>query len=297
MELLACAQCVAQQFLRGTQAIIRQGGESRWTGFSVGQGLQHAPGAGPQQIGNEAGQLDVGLFQQRLQAVLQLYPVAPQLVLGAHERAPQTLLGIRHEAQGQLPSHQPPHPTFGVGKVVLASLPCAIGVRLRQVQCSEMGRAPSRFWASGFQYRSRAPQTGFQYCAVDSMTTSSTCCSTSQPAIAAARDCRQTCVAQTHTRRRFQRRTRSRRVPFYQRQFLLSCKACVAPSGGSGERAFSYLKQGHGLSPLPPGETTTPNYSLNTHAPDQTHLRPQLLHCVFRSRRSGRCYLNSEPFS
>ena len=66
----------------------------------------------------------------------------------------------------------------------------------------------------------------------------------------------------------------------YERQFLLSCKTSHAPSGGSGERAFSYLKQGHGLSPLPPRETTTPNYSLNTHAPDQTYIRPQLLHCA-----------------
>jgi hypothetical protein len=34
---------------------------------------------------------------------------------------------------------------------------------------------PSRFWRVGFQYRSSASQTGFhQYCAVDSMTTSST---------------------------------------------------------------------------------------------------------------------------
>src|SRR5437016_12570475 len=29
--------------------------------------------------------------------------------------------------------------------------------------------APSRFWRSGFQNRSSAPHTGFQYCAVDSM--------------------------------------------------------------------------------------------------------------------------------
>jgi hypothetical protein len=32
----------------------------------------------------------------------------------------------------------------------------------------------------------------------------------------------------------------------------------VAPSGGSGERASSYLKQGHGLSLLPPGRPRRP---------------------------------------
>ena len=36
--------------------------------------------------------------------------------------------------------------------------------------------APSRFSQLGFQCCSSAPQTGFQYCAVDSITTSSTCC-------------------------------------------------------------------------------------------------------------------------
>ena len=43
-------------------------------------------------------------------------------------------------------------------------------------------RAPSRFWRIGCQYRSSASHTGFQYWAVDSMTTSSTSCSTSHAA-------------------------------------------------------------------------------------------------------------------
>jgi len=42
--------------------------------------------------------------------------------------------------------------------------------------------APSRFWHIGFQYRSSAPQTGFRYWAVDSITLSSTCCSSSHAA-------------------------------------------------------------------------------------------------------------------
>ena len=42
--------------------------------------------------------------------------------------------------------------------------------------------APSRFSQIGFQYRSSASHTGFQYWAVDSMTTSSACCSTSHAA-------------------------------------------------------------------------------------------------------------------
>src|SRR5256885_6326517 len=42
--------------------------------------------------------------------------------------------------------------------------------------------APSRFSQSGFQYLSNVSHTGFQYCAVDSMTISSAFCSTSHAA-------------------------------------------------------------------------------------------------------------------
>src|SRR6202040_2230096 len=41
---------------------------------------------------------------------------------------------------------------------------------------------PSRFSHIGFQYLSSACHTGFQYCAVDSMTTSSASCSSSHAA-------------------------------------------------------------------------------------------------------------------
>src|SRR6266403_1199135 len=103
----------------------------------------------------------MGLFQKCLQLVLQPHPVAPQLVLLARYRPPQTLLGIRHKAQRQFSGHQPLHQAFGIAEILLA---------------------PSRFSRTGFQYRSSVPQTGFQYCAVDSMTTSSASCSTSHAA-------------------------------------------------------------------------------------------------------------------
>src|SRR5260370_15146379 len=35
------------------------------------------------------------------------------------------------------------------------------------------------------------------------------------------------------------------------------------PPGGSGKRASTSINQGRGLSPLPQGEETMPNYSLN----------------------------------
>jgi len=45
------------------------------------QRFQHAPGTGAQQIRDQAGQLNVGLFQKRLQLALQPHSVARQLVL------------------------------------------------------------------------------------------------------------------------------------------------------------------------------------------------------------------------
>jgi hypothetical protein len=44
--------------------------------------------------------------------------------------------------------------------------------QIRQCNVPDLRLAPSRFSRMGFQYRSSAPHTGFQYCAVDSMTTS-----------------------------------------------------------------------------------------------------------------------------
>jgi len=38
-----------------------------------------------------------------------------------------------------------------------------------------------------------------------------------------------------------------------------------------------------------------PSYSLNTHAPDQTPLRPLLLHSLLDLTAPGRCYLKLGP--
>src|ERR1700716_1643471 len=80
----------------------------------------------------------MGLFQKCLQLVLQLPPVAPQLVLLARSRPPQTLLGIRHKAQRQFSGHQPLHQAFGIDEISLSSAPPAIGLRLRQMQRSRL---------------------------------------------------------------------------------------------------------------------------------------------------------------
>src|SRR5439155_235281 len=61
---------------------------------------------------------------------------------------------------------------LGAGAECVAQL-CRCGAQILICQRSQS------CWI-GFQYCSSAPQTGFQYCAVDSITTSSTCCSISQ---------------------------------------------------------------------------------------------------------------------
>ena len=80
----------------------------------------------------------MGLFQKRLQLVLQPHVIARQLVLPARHRPPQTLLGIGHKAESQFSGHQSLDQTFGIGKIPLASPPPAIGLRLRQMQRSRL---------------------------------------------------------------------------------------------------------------------------------------------------------------
>src|SRR6266571_4397388 len=136
-----------------------------------------------QQIRDQAGQLNVGLFQKRLQLILQPHSVARQLVLSPRHRPPQTLLGIGHKAQSQFPGHQPFHQAFGIGKILLAPPRSAVRLHLSRMQRS--GPPPCAFSLlarSGFQYLSSAPHTGFQYWAVDSRTTSSASCSSSHAA-------------------------------------------------------------------------------------------------------------------
>jgi len=133
-ELLAGIEGVAQLLGRGPQAMIGQGGQRPGVGRPVGQRLEHPPGADAQQVRDQARQLDVGLFQQRFQPVLELDPVARQLDLRARDRAPQPLFGRGHEAQGQLLGDQPPHQPFGVREVPLAPPSRAVRSRGRQVQ-------------------------------------------------------------------------------------------------------------------------------------------------------------------
>jgi len=151
--------------------------------------------------------------------------------------------------------------------------------------------APSRFWRSGFQYRSNASHTGFQYCAVDSITASSTSCSSSH----AASD--RSCSGLLPNIRRsnwysFSTSTSNTTtanillwtsIPAVRHKLLLA---------GSGERATVTLTRVAGYRRSPRGRQRRPIRSI-THAPDQTAKQPRLLHCILDLAAPSHCYLTS----
>jgi len=143
----------------------RQRGYLRRIRLPLSHCLQHPSGAQTQQIAHMTRKLDPRLFQKPFHLVLQPHPVTDQLLFGPCHGAPQPLLRIRHETQDQFSGNVPPHQPFGTLKSRLrplgALLECACA------RCS-------------LYLPSSACQTGFQYCAVDSITASFTSCSASQ---------------------------------------------------------------------------------------------------------------------
>ena len=118
-----------------------------------------------------------------LLAPVVLHSVARQLILGARDCPP--IDAARHRAQSSGSARG--SPTASPKRS--ASRKSFLRPRRPQfdsacARCSvpDVASAPSRVWPIGFQCRSRVPQTGFRYCAVDSITTSPTCCSTSHAA-------------------------------------------------------------------------------------------------------------------
>ena len=75
-----------------------------------------------------------------LQAILELHPIAGQLILAACHRPPQALRHIRHKAERQLVRDQPFHQPLGIGEVSLPAVRPLIRLRLREMQ--RAGRGP-----------------------------------------------------------------------------------------------------------------------------------------------------------
>jgi len=127
----------------------------------------------------------------------------------------------------------------------------------------------------GLQYPSSAPQAGFQYCAVDSITASSTRCSMSHSD--SARNCSGLLPYQRRSNenpRTIQRQPRRQPVRSCEHRFPLSDR--TSPSSWQEWRACrAYINLGHGLSPLRTGGNA-PSIRSITHAPDQTYIRPKV---------------------
>src|ERR1700688_4276006 len=107
-----------------------------------------------------------------------------------------------------------------------------------------------------------------------------------QRAIAVVRGCCQTSAAQTGTRRQLPRQTQPLPASFYEHRFPLFCRTSLPP-GRERRACCSYLNQGRGLSPLPQGKTTTPNYSLKHARSGSDNLSASTYPLFYRPRRSG----------
>src|ERR1700730_17490542 len=147
-----------------------------------------------------------------------------------------------------------------------------MGLGLAQVQHLGGERAPLHFWRAGFQYRSRDPHPGFPYCAVDSMTTSST----SRWSSHWASRCTGSGVA-PHLRRSNSNSPSAPTSHTTTANIFLGTSTAATRSmmlsfGRSGEHAKSYHMQGHGLSCFPQREKTIDAqlFAQSAHAPDQT---------------------------
>src|SRR5215468_3646096 len=127
--------------------------------------MQNAKPTGTQQVADHDRQLDTHFFQQTLYLVLQSYSVARKLHLHAGQAAPNTLFPVGHKTQDQLIGDQPPHQPLRIFEVMLAPR----GARLENAcaKCKPICGSSSR-------------HTDPQYCAVDSITASSTLCSCNQ---------------------------------------------------------------------------------------------------------------------
>src|SRR5205085_5876262 len=126
----------------------------------------------------------------------------------------------------------------------------------------EVGPAPWRCWHCGFQHRSRISHTGFQYCAVDSITTSSTCCSRNHSA--RMRNCSD--VADHFRRSNFNPSAEPTSATTTAKTFLCTSieailKGICSPEG-SAERALIITRQGYAAI-SDPGRSTTPRESHN----------------------------------
>ena len=287
---------IAQLLGRGAQARGREGREGGRIGLAIRQRLQHAAGTDAEQVRHEAGHLDVRFLEQRLQSVLELHAIPGDLVLAAHHGAPEPLLGVGHEAQGELLRDQAFHQPLRIREVLLASAGPRFDCAWARWSVPASRGAPSRARRRGRQCCSRASHTGRQYCAVDSMTTSSTSCSTSQSARRADRpaSCRPS-GARSGSRRRLSTSATTTASIFLWTS-IPAIRYGIGLSSGSGERASSHQSGSRAIA----GRSRSP-HDAQLFSQSRTLRTKQLLGLngstgLIRSRRSRRAILARADF-
>src|SRR5215813_13802849 len=114
------------------------------------------------------------LFQQGLQLILPPRSLTGKLISGARDGAPEALFGSGHKAQGQLLGYESLDQTFTVYEILLAPAPSPIGQCLREMQGSGLWTCSFPLLTDRLPVPLQRGPNRFQYCAVDSITTSST---------------------------------------------------------------------------------------------------------------------------
>src|SRR5437899_2745415 len=181
VELGAGAECIAQLRRCGAQILMCQRSQSRRIGFSVGKCLQHPPLA-PSRSETRLDNLmwaSSSRASKRFCSCTRLRVNWYFLRITVRQRrcsASGTKLRLNSFATSRFTRRSASGKSFLRPRGPRFDCACA------RCNVPDIGPVVSRFWPLGFQYCSSAPQTGFQYFAVDSITTSSTSCSISQAA-------------------------------------------------------------------------------------------------------------------
>ena len=181
MEVRARAERITQLVGCRVQTLTRQRGQPRGIRFAIRERLQHAARTGAEQIGNETRELQMRFLQQTLQPVLQLDAIARDLMLPPHHCPPEALLRDPAQSSGSARRPRAASPTVRHPENRASAHEPLDSIAPAPDEGAGHGPA-SRIDDCGCQSRSSVSHTGRQYCAVDSITTSSTSCVTSQSA-------------------------------------------------------------------------------------------------------------------
>lgn len=115
MQVGTRGQRIRQRRRCRAEPLVSEGRHRNGIRRALSDRLEHAAGARSEQIGHQTRELDVHLFEERLEPILELHPVTGQLILAACHRAPQPPRRIGHETQREFAGDQASHQALGIG--------------------------------------------------------------------------------------------------------------------------------------------------------------------------------------